>query len=184
MTEHWVVIISYPPIWLILFLKMPLLKTEQWQEYYFCISFKLTLHGFKIEPLAVGVHSVANLGGLRANQAIAIFGCGPVGLLCMAVAKALGASRIIGIDISPSRLEFAKQYAATHTYSPLQPEKGEVEYGRRNAADMKKQLGITERGNGAIDLVIDASGAEASIQTAIYIVKAGGTVVQVRNGLV
>ena len=34
--------------------------------------------------------SVANLGGLRANQAIAVSGCGPVGLLCMAIAKALG----------------------------------------------------------------------------------------------
>lgn len=106
-----------------------------------------------------------------------------MGLLCMAIAKALGASRIIGIDINLSRLEFAKQYAATHTYLPLKPEE-EVEYGRRNAADMKKQLGITERGSGGIDLVIDASGAEASIQTAIYIVKAGGTVVQVRNGFV
>lgn len=102
----------------------------------------------------------------------------------MAVAKALGASRIIGIDINPSRLEFAKQYAATHTYLPLKHEEGEIEYGRRNAADMKKKLGLTERGSGGIDLVIDASGAEASIQTAIYIVKAGGTVVQVRNGFV
>jgi D-xylulose reductase len=123
------------------------------------------------------------LGGLRANQAIAVFGCGPVGLLCMAVAKALGASRIIGIDINPSRLEFSKQYAATHTYLPLKPEEGEdkIEYSRRNAAEMKKQLGITDRGSGAIDLVIDASGAEVSIQTALYIVKAGGIFVQVRN---
>ena len=79
-----------------------------------------------MEPLAVGVHSVANLVGLRAKQAIAVFGCGPVGLLCMAVAKALGgASRIIRIDINPSRLEFAKQYAAT--YLPLKPEEGQVD---------------------------------------------------------
>jgi len=140
--------------------------------------------GAMMEPLAVGVHSVANLGGLRANQAIAVFGCGPVGLLCMAVAKALGASRIIGVDIIPSRLEFAKQYAATHTYLPLKPEEGEdkIEYSRRNAAHMKKQLDITDRGSGAIDLVIDASGAEASIQTGIYIAKAGGTFVQVGMG--
>ncbi|KAF8812548.1 xylitol dehydrogenase [Phlegmacium glaucopus] len=140
--------------------------------------------GAMIEPLAVGVHSVANLGGLRANQAIAVFGCGPVGLLCMAVAKALGASRIIGVDIVPSRLEFAKQYAATHTYLPLKPEEGEdkIEYSRRNAADMKKRLGITDRGSGGIDLVIDASGAEASIQTGLFIAKAGGTFVQVGMG--
>ena len=103
----------------------------------------------------------------------------------MAVARALGASRIIGIDINPFRLKFAKQYVATHTYLPLKPEEGEdmIEYSRRNAADMKKQLGITDRGSGAIDLVIDASGAAASIQTALYILKAGGTFVQVRGPL-
>jgi len=102
----------------------------------------------------------------------------------MAVAKALGASRIIGVDIIPSRLDFAKKYAATHTYLPLAPEEGEgkTEYSRRNAADMKKQLGITDRGSGGIDLVIDASGAEASIQTGLYIAKSGGTFVQVGGG--
>ena len=52
-------------------------------------------------PLAVAVHSVAILGGFRANQSVVIFGCGPVGLLCMAVAKALGGSRIIAVDILP-----------------------------------------------------------------------------------
>lgn len=134
-----------------------------------------------MEPLAVGVHSVSNLGGLRASQSIVVFGCGPVGLLCMAVAKALGASRIIAVDIVPQRLEFAKGYAATETYLPVKPEEGEskIQYSRRNADNMKKVLGIAERGNTSIDLVIDASGAEVSIQTAFYIVKAGGTYVQV-----
>jgi D-xylulose reductase len=40
-----------------------------------------------IEPLAVGVHSVANIAGVKAGQTVAVFGAGPVGLLCMAVAK-------------------------------------------------------------------------------------------------
>lgn len=135
-----------------------------------------------MEPLAVGVHSVSNLGGLRASQTIAVFGCGPVGLLCMAVAKAIGASRIVAIDIVPARLEFAKSYAATETYLPIKPEEGEskIDYSRRNAENMKKVLGIADRGSSSIDLVIDASGAEVSIQTGFYIVKAGGTFVQVR----
>lgn len=134
-----------------------------------------------MEPLAVGVHSVSNLGGLRASQTIAVFGCGPVGLLCMAVAKAIGASRIIAIDIVPQRLEFANSYAATETYLPLKPNDGEskVDYSRRNAENMKKELGIEDRGKRSIDLVIDASGAEVSIQTGFYIVKAGGNFVQV-----
>jgi D-xylulose reductase len=139
-----------------------------------------------MEPLSVGIHSVSNLGGFRANQSIAVFGCGPVGLLCMAVAKALGASRIIAVDIVPARLEFAKQYAATETYLPVKPVDGEgkVDYSRRNAETMRKELGIEERGNKAIDLVIDASGAEVSIQTGLYIAKAGGTFVQVLSACI
>lgn len=151
-----------------------------------------------MEPLAVAVHSVANLGNFRTNQAVAIFGCGPgrlfphnirpqltifgkVGLLCMAVAKALGASRIIAIDIVPSRIEFAKSYAATETFKPPPPNEGEtkIQFSRRSADEMKKQLGIEDRGPKAIDLVIDASGAEVSIQTALAIAKTGGIHVQV-----
>jgi D-xylulose reductase len=137
-----------------------------------------------MEPLAVAVHSVANLGKFRANQTIAIFGCGPVGLFCMAVAKALSAGRIIAVDIVPSRLEFAKAYAATDTFKPPPPKDGEakLEYSRRSADQIKEQLDIQDRGTKAIDLVVDASGAEASIQTALAIVKFGGTHVQVSKG--
>jgi len=145
----------------------------------------LTLEdGAMIEPLAVAVHSVANIGGFRTNQTIAIWGAGPVGLLSMAVAKALGAARIIAVDIVPSRLEFAKKYAATETFFPPTPEPGETKlaYSRRSASTMKQQLGIDERGPKSIDIVVDASGAEVSIQTAMHIVKAGGTYVQVGMG--
>lgn len=119
-----------------------------------------------------------------AGQSVAVFGCGPVGLLAMAVAKALGAARIIAVDISEPRLQFAKQYAATDLYVPVKRNEGEaiIEYSKRNADALKEQLGIEERGPRALDLVIDASGAEPSIQTAFYIAKAAGTIVQVGMG--
>jgi len=140
--------------------------------------------GAMIEPLAVGIHSVSNLGAFRANQSIVIFGCGPVGLLCMAVAKALGASRVVAVDINPARLDFAKSYAATDVYLPPKFEEGETKtaYSKRNGEKMKKDVGIEDRGSKAIDLVIDASGAEVSIQTALHVAKSGGTVVQVGMG--
>jgi D-xylulose reductase len=136
-----------------------------------------------MEPLSVGIHSVSTLGNFRATQSIAVFGCGPVGLVVMAVAKALGAERIIAVDIVPQRLEFAKSYAATHTWLPPKFEQGETKmaYSRRNADLMKKEFGIEDSGPGQIDLVIDASGAEVSIQTGIFIAKAGGIFVQVRD---
>jgi D-xylulose reductase len=132
--------------------------------------------------LAVAVHAIANIGGLRTNQSIAIWGAGPVGLLAMAVARALGASRIIAVDIIPSRLEFAKKYAATDIFVPPSPEAGEskMAYSRRSAAAMKAQLGIEDRGPTAIDIVADASGAEVSIQTAMFLVKTGGNYIQAR----
>lgn len=135
-----------------------------------------------MEPLSVGVHSVFNIGGLRGGQSVVVFGAGPVGLLCMAVAKALGASRVIAVDIVPSRLDFAKDYAASDIYLPPPPNPGEskIRYSERNAKTMREQLGITERGLGSIDLVVDASGAEVSIQTGVYIARHGGTFVQVR----
>ncbi|KIJ99359.1 hypothetical protein K443DRAFT_173424 [Laccaria amethystina LaAM-08-1] len=140
--------------------------------------------GAMMEPLSVAVHSVSTLGAFRTNQSIAVFGCGPIGLLCMAVARALGASRIIAVDINPDRLGFAKQYAAAQTYLPVEANEGEsaIDFIKRNAKHMKNQLQIDDRGERSIDLVVDASGAEASVQTAFYIAKAGGTFVQVGMG--
>jgi D-xylulose reductase len=141
----------------------------------------------------VAVHALANIGKVRANQTVAVFGAGilathhirswnsllsagPVGLLTLAVAKAFGAKRIISIDIVQSRLEFAKSYAATDIYVPSKKTQDEtnIAYSRRNAAEMKKKLGIEDRGEKGVDVVVDASGAEVSIQTAIYLAKEGG----------
>lgn len=77
------------------------------------------VYGAMMEPLSVAVHSIANVGGLRTGQTVLIFGAGPVGLLGMAVAKGLGAGRIIAVDINEERLNFAKGYAATDVYIPV-----------------------------------------------------------------
>jgi len=139
-----------------------------------------------MEPLSVGVHSVATLAQFRAGQTIAIWGAGPIGLLCMAVAKALGASRIVAVDINQTRLDFAKSYAATDVFTPPASNPGEngAEYSKRCAESLKHSFGIKDRGPTAIDVVIEASGAEVSIQTALFVVRTGGTYVQVRRPIV
>jgi D-xylulose reductase len=53
--------------------------------------------GAMMEPLAVGVHSISTLGKMKSGWSVAVFGAGPVGLLCMAVAKALGAKRVVAV---------------------------------------------------------------------------------------
>ena len=68
-----------------------------------------------IEPCAVLVHAVERAkttGILRFNSRVAVQGCGPIGLICIAVLRTMGVEHITAIDGQPSRLEFAKQMGA------------------------------------------------------------------------
>lgn len=123
--------------------------------------------GALIEPLAVAVHIVRQ-ARVQPGQSVVVMGAGPVGLLCAAVARSFGASKVVSVDIVQSKLDFAKSFAATHTYMSqrVSPEE--------NAKKLLAEAGL---GEGA-DAVIDASGAEPSIQTSLHVVKMGGTYVQ------
>lgn len=123
--------------------------------------------GALIEPLAVAVH-ITKQAQITPGQTVVVMGAGPVGLLCCAVAKAFGASKIVSVDIQQARLDFAKTYAATHTFMPTRVPAEE------NAAKLIAEAGL---GEGA-DAVIDASGAEPSIQSSIHVVRRGGVYVQ------
>lgn len=123
--------------------------------------------GALVEPLAVGVHIVKQ-AEVKPGDTVVVMGAGPVGLLCCAVAKAFGASTIVAVDIQPSRLEFAASYAATHTFTP------ERVPAEENAVRLLKETGL---GEGA-DAIIDASGAEPSIQASIHALRRGGIYVQ------
>ncbi|KAI9857268.1 MAG: hypothetical protein M1830_006380 [Pleopsidium flavum] len=123
--------------------------------------------GALVEPLSVAVHIVKQ-AQVKPGNSVVVFGAGPVGLLCGAVSKSFGASKIIAVDIQQGRLDFAKNYAATGTFMPS-----------KTPAEESAQRLIEENdlGDGA-DIIIDASGAEPSIQTAIHALRDGGTYVQ------
>jgi D-xylulose reductase len=125
--------------------------------------------GALIEPLAVGVHIVRQ-AGVTPGQSVVVMGAGPVGLLCAAVARAFGASTVVSVDIVQSKLDFAKSFSSTHTYVSQRVSAEE------NAANIIKLAGL-EAAGGA-DVVIDASGAEPSIQACLHAVRNGGTYVQ------
>ncbi|KAG5993717.1 hypothetical protein E4U52_001740 [Claviceps spartinae] len=123
--------------------------------------------GALMEPLAVAVHIVKQ-ASVQPGQSVVIMGAGPVGLLCAAVARAYGASKVASVDIVQSKLDFARDFASTHTYlsQRIAPEE--------NARAIKQHLGLPR----GADVVIDASGAEPSIQTSLHTVRMGGTYVQ------
>lgn len=137
----------------------------------FC--YKLPTHvslqeGALIEPLAVAVHIVRQ-APVSAGQAVVVFGAGPVGLLCLAVARAFGASRTISVDINANRLDFAKKYAATSTFTPRQDEDAQAA-----AARLRQENNLVD----GADVTIDASGAAVCMRQAIFALRPAGTYVQ------
>ena len=86
--------------------------------------------------------------GIRPGDTVAVWGCGPVGLLAMASAYLLGAERVIGIDRFPARLRKAETHAKAET----------LDYGVVD--DVVEELKQRTGGRGP-DACIDAVGMEA-----------------------
>ncbi len=71
-----------------------------------------------IEPAAVLVHAVERAKStniLRFNSRVAVQGCGPIGLLCIAVLRTMGIENITAVDGNEQRLAFAKRLGADQT---------------------------------------------------------------------
>ncbi|KAI0546152.1 GroES-like protein [Xylaria curta] len=135
--------------------------------------------GALVEPVAVAVQ-ICKVANLKGGQTVLVFGCGPIGVLCQAVAKAYGASKVIGVDISEARAKFAKEFAADDVYiskrddsAPADP----VEAARALGEKILKTFGL----DGA-DIVLECTGVESCIQAGIFAAKKGGTFVQAGMG--
>ena len=68
-----------------------------------------------MEPLAVGVHACRR-AGVCIGKRVLICGAGPIGLVNLLTAKAMGASEVVITDIADNRLEVAKSLGADYTY--------------------------------------------------------------------
>ena len=105
--------------------------------------------GAMLEPLGVALHAV-DLGHVRAGQSVGVFGCGPIGLLVLQVARAAGATDLYVSEPLPHRLEAAQGFGGV-AWTP----------GRQ------------------VDVAFECAGAEGAVQDAIAAAKPGGCVVLV-----
>ncbi len=112
-----------------------------------------------------GIGSAINTGGVQRGQSVAVFGCGGVGDAAIAGAKLAGASTIIGIDIDDRKLEWAKEFGATHVCNSANEDP---------VAFVKAATG----GNGA-DVCIEAIGLPDVYRQAFEARDLAGTVVLV-----
>lgn len=111
------------------------------------------------EPLGNAVH--ACLVEEIAGQTVAVLGCGPIGLMSVAVARMAGAGRIFATDINPERLQMASRMGA------------DVVLDARD--DVVARLRSETDGNG-VDVVLEMSGAEPALHQGLAALTNGGRI--------
>lgn len=117
--------------------------------------------GAMLEPLGVALHTV-DLAHLRPGATVAVFGCGPIGLLTIQVARLAGATRILASDRFSHRLEAARSFGA-RTF-PAE--------GGQEAREILAQTG----GRG-VDVAIEAAGTNEAVEAAVLAARPGGKVI-------
>jgi len=112
-----------------------------------------------------GLGAAMNTGGVGRGDSVAVFGCGGVGDAAIAGAHLAGATTIVAIDLDDRKLEWAKQFGATHTCNA-------------GTTDPVEYVKSVTGGNGA-DVCIDAVGHPAVYRQAFDARDLAGTVVLV-----
>lgn len=102
-----------------------------------------------LEPLGVAIHAV-DLGKLKTGMRVGVFGCGPIGLLTLQVARVAGAGEIFVTEPLPHRLAAAKHFGA------------------------REWDGVQE-----LDVVFECAGAQSAVDDAVNAVTPGGRVILV-----
>ncbi|XP_045775863.1 sorbitol dehydrogenase-like [Maniola jurtina] len=126
--------------------------------------------GALLEPLTVGIHACRR-GGVAAGDVVLVLGAGPIGLVTMLAAKAMGASKILITDILQARLDVAKELGADYTLLVT-----------RDSQEAELVRKVHEILGGHPDISIDASGAQSTVRLSLLATKSGGVAVLVGMG--
>src|SRR5436305_4025361 len=115
-----------------------------------------------IVTAGTAMYGLTELGGLVAGESVAVLGPGPIGLLGVAVAKALGAAPVILTGTRDNRLKIGLELGADHV----------VNVRRDDAVEAVRRL----NGGNGVDYVLECSGAPNAVNEAIRLVNRGGQV--------
>ena len=112
-----------------------------------------------------GLGAAMNTGEVGRGDSVAVFGCGGVGNAALEGARLAGAHTIIAVDIDDKKLEWAKEFGATHTINSTKE-------------DPVEKIRELTGGNG-VDVAIEAIGLPQTYEQAFYSRDLAGTVVLV-----
>ena len=120
--------------------------------------------GVMLEPLGVALHAV-DLAHLNHDMRVAVLGCGPIGLLILQLVRLFGVRHILATDILPHRLQAARALGATDCRLVDRESAGQSIAG--------------DPGTAYMDVVFEAAGDNAAVETAVDIIRPGGKILLV-----
>ena len=115
-------------------------------------------YGAILDPLGNAVHTV--LAGAIAGQTVLVTGCGPIGLMSIAVAKACGSSTVFATETNEHRRGMAKKMGADVIINPA-------------AEDAPARI-LGETNSTGVDVLLEMSGNPTAIQQGFKALRAGG----------
>ncbi|MEM9578628.1 MAG: L-idonate 5-dehydrogenase [Pseudomonadota bacterium] len=118
------------------------------------------------EPLAVCLHAARQAGSLLGKRVL-VTGCGPIGLLCILIARRAGATEIVATDLTDFTLDMAAKQGADRTINGREEPEGLNEY---------------QAGKGTFDVLFECTGVAAALTGAIAVMRPGGVIVQLGLG--
>ena len=115
--------------------------------------------------IMAGLGAAINTGGVSRGDSVAVIGCGGVGDAAIAGARLAGAHTIIAVDIDDRKLEWAREFGATHTI---------------NSTDTDPVEAIRDlTGGNGVNVAIEAVGNPKTYEQAFYARDLAGIVVLV-----
>ena len=115
-------------------------------------------YGAILDPLGNAVHTV--MAGPIAGQTVLVTGCGPIGLMSIAVAKACGSSTVFATETNEHRRVMAKKMGADVVLNPAETDA---------VARIRAETGGT-----GVDVLLEMSGNAQAIQQGFHALRAGG----------
>lgn len=117
-----------------------------------------------------GAGAVENTAGVKAGDSVAIFGVGGVGLSAVAAAREVKAHPIIAIDLDDEKLEFARQFGATHTINATETDPVAAIRELTVHQDKRNMMGAVVSG---ADYVFDCIGLKTTMEQIVPAARAG-----------
>lgn len=119
------------------------------------------------DAVSTPYHALKYRGALQPGERVGVYGCGGLGIHAVTLAKVLGASKVVALDVDPGALQHAGEFGADELIDVKQ---------------VRNQGKALKEASGGCDLILDFSGHLKNVEESLRALNTGGRIVMVGIG--